>query len=345
MLLFWWDLVGEFFGGVGPDFGEGGVVVGDAGEGGGGGAEVHGNDDFVDEFGGFRADAEGAEDFAGFGVGEHFDEAVGFAHGHGFAVVVEGVGGGEEGDFLGEEFGLGGADGGDLGVGEDAEEAEAVMDVFEGLGGVGEEAMGVAGGDFSLLDGEVDDVEGAGDVAGGEDVGLGGLLGGLDDDFLMGEGDAGGGEVEGAGVGMAAKGDEDLVGGEVVVAGAVGEVDLFEAVRGGVDAMDLGAAVGGDAALGVGGAEDVAGFGVESSEELVVALDEGGAGAHGIEVMGEFEGDGAAAEDDAGGGEGIGVEDVVAGPVAGFGEAGDGGDAGDGAGGDAEGASGEGEGG
>lgn len=46
---------GEFFRGIGPDLGEGRVVVGNAGELAGRRAEVHRHHDFVDELGRVRA--------------------------------------------------------------------------------------------------------------------------------------------------------------------------------------------------------------------------------------------------------------------------------------------------
>jgi len=64
------DLVGEFFGRVGPDFGEGWVVMRGGGELVDGHTGLHGHDDFVDEFAAMGADATAAEDFAVFGVGQ-----------------------------------------------------------------------------------------------------------------------------------------------------------------------------------------------------------------------------------------------------------------------------------
>ena len=55
-------------------------------------AKVHDGDEFVDEFTGFRPDDVPADEFARFGMAEEFDKAVGFAHDHGFAVVVKGIG-------------------------------------------------------------------------------------------------------------------------------------------------------------------------------------------------------------------------------------------------------------
>ena len=55
----------------------------------------HGGDDFVDQFAAQRADAAAADDFAVGGIGEQFHEAVPGFHDERFAVVVEGVAGGE----------------------------------------------------------------------------------------------------------------------------------------------------------------------------------------------------------------------------------------------------------
>lgn len=69
------------------------MIVGDGEELGGGGPKVHGDHDFVNEFGGFGADAKGTEDFAGMGMGQHFYKTVGFSHGHRFAMIIKRVAG------------------------------------------------------------------------------------------------------------------------------------------------------------------------------------------------------------------------------------------------------------
>ena len=100
------------------------------------------------------------------------------------------------------------------------------------------------------------------------------------------------------------------------------------------DAVDLGLAEAVDPASPVGVEQGLAGFGVETGEELGTALNEGDVGAEGIQVMSHFEGDSAATKDNAGTGQAIGVEDVVAGPKRGLLKTWDGRDMGDGTGGD-----------
>ena len=167
---------GEFFGGVGPDFAQSGVIVGDFAQFGGGRAVTQGDDDFVDEFGGMGSDHGPAEEFTGFAVGEQFDEAVGFAADDGFAVVVEGIGRGGEVDPEFGRFAFAQANHGGLGFGEDGEEAQAVVDGFEGFVFTAQEPRRIAGGNFALLDGDVDNFQFPGDVARAENMRDQGLL-------------------------------------------------------------------------------------------------------------------------------------------------------------------------
>lgn len=67
--------------------------MGDGEELGGGGAKVHGNHDFVNEFGGFGADAKGSKDLTGMGMGQHFHKTFGFSHRHRFAMIIKRVAG------------------------------------------------------------------------------------------------------------------------------------------------------------------------------------------------------------------------------------------------------------
>src|SRR5512140_2743004 len=145
------------------------MVVGHGGEFVDGHVFVHGGDDFVDELAAEGADATAADDLAGLGVGQEFNEAVFGLHDEGFAVVGEGVFGGEVRDVADVGAVFGEADGGDLGVGEDDFAQEAVID---GFGGVGVDE--VVGGGFGLLDGDMNDFVQAGAVAGGKDVRRGG---------------------------------------------------------------------------------------------------------------------------------------------------------------------------
>ena len=313
---------GEFFGGVGPDFAQGGVVVGDFEELGGGGVVAQGDDDFVDEFGGVGSDNGAAEEFAGLAVGDEFDEAVGLAVDHGFAVVVEGVrGGGEiEAEFGG--FALGQSDHGGFGLGEDGEEAQAVVDRLEFVVAA-QQAGGVAGGDFALLDGDVDDLEFAGHVTGAEnfrDRGLLRVAGGKG--APGGDVESGRGEVESGGGGVASEGEEDFVRLECFLAVIVRHADPF-AARGSAGADD---AATGDELGAVAfhaplhGVRNVI---IHRAEDVFAALDDGDFGAEGAVVMGHFQRDRAGAEDEEGSGRVLVVEDVVAGQRPGLGQAGD----------------------
>ena len=150
------------------------MVGGDLEEVGNGEALGHGDDDGVGVVDDVRAHAGGSDDFAGGTVGGEDDETVFFSDDFTFALVVESIFGrdGIESGFFG---GVGGeADLHDFGVGEDSEHVKAGIPggferrFFEKVGDI-------RSGGFALHDGEVDDGEGAGAVAGGEDMRNGGL--------------------------------------------------------------------------------------------------------------------------------------------------------------------------
>src|SRR5262249_38945907 len=151
-----------------------------------GAAEAHGGGGLVDEFHGLRPDGGGAEDFAGFGVGDHFDEAFGFSHNHGLAVIGERIGSGPPGAAGSGGGGFVHADGGGLGLGENAEELEAVIHALQFIR-TAQKSGGIARGDFSLLHGDVDDLGFSADISGGKNVRDGGLHGGGDGDLAGGE--------------------------------------------------------------------------------------------------------------------------------------------------------------
>ena len=110
------------------------------------------------------------------------------------------------------EFRLAGTDGGDLWVREDTEQLESVIHLLERVRALGVEPMGVAGSDFSLLDGQVNDVEWAGNIARSKDVRVIGLLSGLGDDFFSGKLEMGVGKSQGIGIGHAAEAYQELLG-------------------------------------------------------------------------------------------------------------------------------------
>ena len=64
----WRNLIRDFLSGIGPDLAQRGMVVRDAHELLGSGAEVHGYDDFVDQFGGFGSYDGGSQDLASLDV-------------------------------------------------------------------------------------------------------------------------------------------------------------------------------------------------------------------------------------------------------------------------------------
>src|SRR5262249_22969182 len=73
-------------------------------------------------------------------------------------------------------FAFGEADAGHLWVGENGEELEPVVDGFERSIELAEDARGVAGGQFALLDGDVDDFMRPADIASGEKMRRAALL-------------------------------------------------------------------------------------------------------------------------------------------------------------------------
>lgn len=200
--------------------------MGNGGEGGSSAAVVHGDDHFVDQFGGVRADADGAQNFSGFTVSEHFDKAIGFPHDHAFAVVIEGVAGGDERNLSFFQIRLIGADNRHLGMGKDAKEEEAVVHML--FDGVAEnEAMCVSGGYFALLNGNVDDVQRAAHVPGGKNVRLAGLHGAIDGNFAFNVGDMRVLKPEAGSGWVAPQGDQNLIDGDAVLFRAVAECDAF----------------------------------------------------------------------------------------------------------------------
>ena len=112
---------------------------------------MHGDDDLVDEFGGMGADAGGAEDLTGLAVGEDLHKAVRLPHAQALAMVIERVGAADERHILLGQVRLAGSNGGDLGMAEDTEEKQPVVDLFDRLFAT-QETCGVTGADLPLLD-------------------------------------------------------------------------------------------------------------------------------------------------------------------------------------------------
>ena len=172
----------------------------------------------------------------------------------------------------------------------------------------------VAGGEFALGDGEVDDVVGAGDVTAGVDVAGGGLLPAVGFHATgVGEFHAGGGEIETGGVGLATEGVKKMAGATDAGFATAGEFDDDASFVAG-DGGDFCVGVETDAVVAERLLDDLAGGGGVVFKNVFAALDERDLGADAAEELGEFAGDDAAAEDDHALGDEIEIEDVVAGP-------------------------------
>lgn len=263
----------------------------------------------MDEFARVFADDFGTEDTAALRLGDDLHVAVVRVHENGFAVVVERIARDEVGRAGCVEFAFKAADGGEWRVGEDDGEEERPIDGFDFF-----HAGGVAGGEFALLDGDVDDFDGAGAITARVDVRHVRLLPAVRDDLAVGAGaDAGGGEIEGGGIRLAAEGVEQ-------VRGAAG--DFFPVV----EKLDSDAATVGRDTLELRAGEEFDPFINEGllnhgrrsrgvvAQEVGAALHQSDATADATEELGEFAGDDAAAEDDHALGDEIEIEDVVAGP-------------------------------
>ena len=124
-----------------------------------------------------------AEHFARARVAEDFYVAAGLAHRQRLAVVVKRVTGDQIGPVRSAAVPLAEADAGHLRVGEHDHCVEAVVEAM--LGAVG--MRGIVRGDLALLDGDVDDLVFAVDIADGVDVGLAGAHGRIDDNAPTGD--------------------------------------------------------------------------------------------------------------------------------------------------------------
>jgi len=245
-----------------------------------------------------RSDHGPAEEFTRFAVGEQFDEAVGFAMDDGFAVIAEGIGRGGEVDPEFGRFAFAQANHGGLGLGEDGEEAEAVVDGFEGLVFAAQEPCRIAGGNFALLDGDVDNFQFSGDVARAENMRDGGLLG-----IRGGEGTAGrcvetgGGEIKPGSGGVASEREQNFVCLKRLLPVVVRDAQPFPARV----ASDLEDSASKDklgpvplhAVL-----HRIGHIAVHRTEDLLAALDNGDVRPEGAMVVGHLEGDGTGTQDE-----------------------------------------------
>ena len=277
-----------------------------------GGFEVEGDDAFVDHVGDVAADHVHAEEFAVFGIEDHFDEAFLVAGGHRFSVGAERAF--PDLDFAELFFGFAfsEADAGDFGDGVDGVGdgfvADLVVFAFQD----------VVGDDDAFVAGRVGELDAAGDIADGGDVVHMGLHGVINDfDAAAVKFDADFFEVHAVGVGFATHTEEDDV-----------HLDFFGLATGGDEALPT--VFGLFALVEAGTGFDVDAGSVELFAELFAEVfvegryevghhfDEGNFRSETVEHVGEFDADGASAEDEHSFGDFGGGDGVVAGPDAVF---------------------------
>lgn len=135
-------------------------------------------------------------------------------------MVIEGEVGGDEIETAHVGFLMADSGGGDLGIGKDDGSPCIEIDAFGGA------AEGVAGGDFALEDGDVNNFERPANIAGGVDTRIGSLLK-IVDTNLAGrlQVDIGLFEAEASDGGAAAEGIEDMLGVHLMGAVVVVEVN------------------------------------------------------------------------------------------------------------------------
>lgn len=281
--------------------------------------EGHRHDDLVDQLDGFGTHDRAAEDLAGGGVGDELHESVGFAHHHRFSMIVERVGRHGDGVPRGAGFLLRESDGGDLGIGEDAEQLHPVVDPLHRGVDRAEVDGGVVGGDLALFDRDVDDLVGTADIAGGEDPRHPGALIVSTKDaaraFL--EHESRGLRSEGAGIGDTAHRLQDLVGGDLPGPAILLEVDCFPPGVVPLHPGEFRTRVQGEFFASAQGLfESLGDIGIGGGEEVRAALDDIDLPSKALQIAGHLQGDRASAEDDETCRQFRRVEDLVARPVA-----------------------------
>ena len=283
----------------------------------------------VDEFAGIPADDLGAEDAPAFGLRENLHVAIVGLHEDRLAVVVERIAGAPIGLAGGVELAFQPANRRKLRVRKNDAEEQGAVERLERL-----EPGGMARGKFALLDGQMDDLVGAGAVAAGIDVGRAGLLPAVDDDLAVGPGaDPGGAEIEPGRVGLAPQRIEEVRGAAGASLASLEKSDRGALLRLG-DALNLGAREALDALVLESLPDHGGSLRGVIAQEVGAALDERHPRADAPEKLGEFAGDNPAAEHEDAPGHESEVEDLVAGPGGGGGEPGHRGDADLGAGAD-----------
>ena len=225
---------------------------------------------------------------------------------------------------------------------QDGEEAEAVVDGFEGFVFAAQEPCRIAGGNFALLDGDVDNFQFPGDVARAENMRDGGLLG-----IRGGQGTAGrcvktgGGEIKPGSGGVASEREQNFVRLKRFLAVVVRDAQPFPARA----ASDLEDSASKDklgpvplhAVL-----HRIGHIAVHRTEDLLAALDNGDVRPEGAVVVGHLESDGPGTQNEERFRGMRIIQDVIADQWLGLRESGNVGMADDGARGDENGAGGDG---
>ena len=269
-----------------------------------GGFQLDGSDAFVDHVGDVCAEHVDAEDFAVLLVADDLNEPVGVAGGDGLAEPAEREL--ADGDvvslFLG--FAFAEADAGDFGAGVDAVGGGLVVHVLAFV------FDDVACDDTAFVTGDVGELDAAGDVTDGEDVGHVGAEGVVDDfDASAMEFESDLFEVHVVGHGFASDPEEDDVDFDDFGFAAAGDV-AGPAVGGFFALIEAGAGADVHALALEDFAEFIAEVFVHHGDDAGHHFDDGDLGAELVEDVGEFDTDGAGAEDEhplgnVGGGDGV----------------------------------------
>ena len=237
-------------------------------------------------------------------VADELDHPLGLAAHHRLAVVGEGVAG--HADALATVGGLlfGEADVRHLGVGEQDEELEPIVDLLDGRGQFADQARGVAGGEFGLLDGDVDDLVGSGHVASGEDVPGGAALVGRDAHRALLAGfHPGTVHLQVVRAGDPTQGEEHLLRADGLFGAATLEPHALVARLVPVRPQQVRAALEADTLVRECVLQGVADVGVGVAHDVVASLEDRHLRAQTRELMRRFQADGPGSEDDDRGGE------------------------------------------
>lgn len=244
------------------------------------------------QFGDIGADHLGTEQFAVFGVGDDFDEPGVISEAEGLAVGLEGEAPDLDGVTLFLGLGFGDAKRGHLGMAVDGAGHHAVIE-FDGF-----DPGDGFGADDALGGGDMGQKKLAGDVANGPDAGdVGGHTLVDLNETALGELDTGGFEADVGGVGFETDGDEGLVGFEDLfgVGGADFDLDAFIGTFNGEDFV---ASENLHAAFGVDFSQFIGHFFIFGGKNMREHFNNGHLAAVAVPDGGEFDANGAAADDD-----------------------------------------------